>query len=135
MAQRNLSDADLELLLEIAEASDRDLIELKNTDVNRYVKKFNIKPGNDFVRGYIVYYHYYNSKVDKKMTRVNFLRQFSLVFEKVKKGNEHGFMLDGEPYDLTTEGYFKARALFRRLIDAKKGKARKKKKSKSKSIK
>lgn len=125
MAHRNLNE--LEELLKLAEASNAELVELKNTDVNKYIKHFNIKAGKDFVRTYIVYYHYRQWRKTNNMSRLKFLKQFNYIFKKEKKNNEFGYYLDSEPFDITIEGYFKARAFLRRERSAKE----KRKKSKS----
>lgn len=113
--QDSITDKELEKLLEIAERpKEKKQVIQKDTDVERYIKKFEIKEGDTFVAGYIIYYHYWKSKQRDRMSRVAFFRRFAKYFNSIYKQRAKGYMLDPEPYDLTTEGYFKARALLRR---------------------
>ena len=117
---QNLND-NIEKLLEIVEKGNQPVRTKQKVDkslkyVQRYIQANNIKPGDTCVDSVIVYYHYYNW-VKTRATRVarkKFLIEFGKYFEKTYNSGGRCYKLNPEPFDITPEGYFKARALYRR---------------------
>jgi hypothetical protein len=116
--QRNsqINNDEIEKLLEIAERTERRPSKYKTKDgqVDRYIEENNIKAGKTRVPGYIIYFHYFTWKEYNRRSRQSFFRAFGKFFEKTQIQHGTGFFLDPAPFDLTPEGYFKARALLRR---------------------
>jgi len=114
MEHHNLQD-DIEELLKIAESS-KTPVKHDNTGAEIYIRDFEIKSGETKVSTYIIYYHYWSNLKNKTklMSRRAFFIQFKKYFERVQTSDGKGYLLDPEPYDLTVQGFFKARALLRR---------------------
>lgn len=111
MAQK---DFDVDKLLEIAE-SGTEKVRFANTEVEKFIHECGITSGDTRVPTYTIYYHYWLWKKKKKtMTRRRFFLQFKKHFERIQTNDGKGYLLNAEPFDLTTTGYFKARALLRR---------------------
>lgn len=115
-----MKDEDLQKLLDIAESKKVSIDEVSmSTDVERYIKKYQITVGDTFIKNYIIYYHYWKSKQRDRMSRKSFFKRFARYFDKYMIGGDRGYYLDPEPFDLTIEGSFKARALLRKERSAK----------------
>lgn len=113
---------DINKLLEIAESGD-EKVRFANTEVEKFIHEMGIESGDTKVPTYTVYYHYYIWKKKRNaMSRVAFFRRFKPHFKQYHHGDTKGYLLNAEPFDLTTMGFFKARALLRRERDVRKRK-------------
>jgi len=120
MAHPNLQD-DVEALLKLAESS-TEKVKFEDTEVEKFINECSIISGDTKVATYIVYYKYYKWKVNKRKlkARCPFFKQFKKHFENVQTDDGRGYLLNPEPFDISQEGYFKARALLRRERDGRK---------------
>jgi len=112
-----MDDKELQKLLEIAErpkATKTKEVIVRDTDVERYIKKCKIASGETFVANEIIYHHYWRSKSRDRITRAAFFKRFAKYFKRTDTSKGRGYMLDPEPFDLSVEGFFKARALLRK---------------------
>lgn len=126
MVQDNSTD-NIEELLKIAE-SGSEKVRFANTEVEKFIHECGITDGDTKVPTYTIYYHYYLWKNKKKtMSRRRFFLQFKKHFERIQTSDGKGYLLNSEPFDLSVEGFFKARALLRRERHVKE-KAKKKQK-------
>jgi hypothetical protein len=125
MAQDNLT---IEELLEIAEGKGPSHVQEKRTDVNKYIKHFNIKAGETLVPAFVIYYHYRKWRKQHYMAKNHFFKHFNQIYEVCKTVADRSYYLDPEPFDMTLEGRVKARVFSRKDRDAKR---KKKKTSKS----
>lgn len=115
----------IEELLEIAESPDqRSHSSEKKTDVNKYIKYFNIQAGSDRVLAKIIYYHYRKWRKQNYMSKDAFFKHFSHIYDKCEATTEVTYYLNGEPFDLSLEGRLKSRAFLRKERDAKRKKAK-----------
>lgn len=112
MAQDDLND--IEELLRIASSSPSTEKEIRKSSVDNYIKKFNIKAGTTKVPSRVIYYHYYMWKKKNRESRLWFFKAFSKHFEPCILKKERAYLLDPEPFDLSMEYNFKARALIRK---------------------
>lgn len=128
MAQHT-SDKDIQKLLEIAESSSEP-VKFEDTDVELYIRECAIEAGETLIPTYMIYHNYviWCRNVSKKpYTRNKFFRQFRKHFEFKKTSNGNEYFLNPDEFDLSQQGYFRARALLRKERDAqKKAKAEKK---------
>lgn len=114
-------------LLELAESSNV-FNKHKKPDVEKYIKKFKIEDGEKFIPCFVIYFHYRSWKKKDYLTKISFFKSFSKYFDVSHDGSQQGYKLNPAPYDITQEGYFRARTFLRKERDAKK--VTKKKKSK-----
>lgn len=120
MPRQNL---DIDKLMEIAVAEDQPRPRrVKPTNVTKYIREVGITSGDTKIPAYIVYYHYYMWGKTKRntVTRGRFFRQFGEHFERTETDHGRGYLLDPTPFDLSTEGFFKARRHLRRIMNDKK---------------
>ena len=116
-----MDDKELEKLLKLAEeGGDSPQNDGKVTDVEKYIRKYQLQPGDIFVPAHIIYYDYYYSKQRDRITKNAFFRRFSKHYESVMVKGDTGYYLNSDHYDLSIEGYFKSRALLRRLRNGQK---------------
>jgi len=114
---------DIDKLLELAESS-TEKVKFEDTEVEQYLSENGIKAGEGKIPTYVIYYHYYLWKTNKRklVPRRSFLLQLNKHFEKTSGLYNEGkrYLLDPEPFDMSQTGYFKARALLRRERDGRK---------------
>lgn len=121
-------DYSIEELLEIAESSNqRSHFQEKTTDVDKYIKAYNIQAGTTKVPCYIIYYHYRKWRKRKYMAKNHFFHYFSHTFERCLTSADRSYYLDPEPFDMTLEGSLRARGFLRKEKNVR----QKKEKSKS----
>lgn len=119
MAQGNLT---IEELLIIAESDGKSHSSNKKTDVNRYIKHFNIEAGKTLIPAFIIYYHYRKWRKQNYMSKVHFFKHFSHIFDRCKTASDRSYYLNGDPFDMTLEGRVRARVFSRKDRDAQKKK-------------
>lgn len=120
---------DIDKLMEIATSSS-EKVEFEDTEVEKFIHDFGIQAGDTRVPTYTIYYHYdVWRKQRKRRGRKTFFNQFNKHFEKIKDTYGMVYMLDPEPFDMTPEGYFKARKLVRKEKNARRKAEAKKKQS------
>ena len=129
MAQHNLDN--IEALMDIAEkkpAKSEKPIKFEDTEVEKFIYECNISEGDKKISTYTIYYNYYVWKKNKRklMTRRAFFLQFMKHFKNIPTDDGRGYLLNEDPFDLTAEGFFKARSLLRRERHARKQKIQKK---------
>lgn len=120
MAQRN-SNEDIDKLLEIASAPKvRKVKPIKtNPEIDKFIADSVILPGKTRVPTYMVYYRYYLWKKIKLVPRLKFINYLKTKFEKTRTDDGVGFLLNPKGFDLTPQGFFRARAHLRRERDEK----------------
>lgn len=121
MEQGNLSDKELEELLKIASSTPSSKAR-KTTSVDTFISKFQIKSGTSKIPNHIIYYKYCMWKKTNRESKNWFFRSFSSNFESGRGPNGRYYLLDPEPFDLSMEYHFKARAFLRKQRSAKKEK-------------
>jgi len=108
----------VEELIELARSPGRGQIRTeKPTDTHRFIVKYNIAPGPSFVPCIVIYARYLEwceQRRSKPISKINFFRDFSKVYEAVHRPyliskDERGYLLDGEPFNLTLEYFQKQR--------------------------
>lgn len=109
------STIDLDKLLEIAESSEEP-VKFEDTEAEKYIAAEGIESGDKRIPTFTIYYHYHcwNKNKKKLLTRRKFFLQFKKHFQSIQTSDGKAYLLNPEPFDLTREGYFKARALLRR---------------------
>jgi hypothetical protein len=112
---RRTSEDDIEKLMEIAASSDKP-IKHDNPEVLKFIEECGITSGTEKVATWTIYYRYYQWKENKKrlINRTPFFKEFIKHFDHKLVSNGRVYFLNAEPFDLTTTGYFAARALLRR---------------------
>lgn len=125
MARANLT---IEELLTIAESGDGvSYSSNRKTDVDNYIRKFNINAGNDKIPAHIIYYHYRQWRKRNYISRRYFFKLFGKVFDR--HNGQAFYHLDGDIFDTSLEGSLKARVFLRKERDAKRKRDEKKCKS------
>ena len=109
----NSFNKEIQDLLDLAEAYTGDEVVVrppKDTDVERFIKKFGLEDGDDFIPVVTIYYTYCLWRPQKRMSKITFFRRFSKVYESKARKGVKGYMLNNELglFDLTIEGYFAA---------------------------
>jgi hypothetical protein len=118
---------DIQKLLEIATSSNEP-IKHDNPEVLQFIEELGITSGTAKVPTYTLYYTYvlWRDK-RKKLNRPTFFKETAKYFDRVQGSGTNNYLLNAEPFDLTTEGFFAARAQLRRERYAKEKKKNKKK--------
>ena len=115
----NNFNKDIQDLLDIAEADTGDEVITKpekDTDVEKFIKKFNVQDGNSFVPVIVIYYTYCLWRPQDRMSKIAFFKRFSKIYDaKIIKAVK-GYLLNNELgfFDLSVENYFAARNFVRR---------------------
>jgi len=139
----NLSKKELDKLMDIATSSKEPIVYEKedNPEVKKFIDEVGIEAGDTKVDTVFIYYLYFIWKSGKanarqKVRRLEFLKIFEKHFEKTKSAYSVAFLLNPEPFDLSPEGYFAARAQLRRERNVNKNKRQGvyKRKKKKKSV-
>ena len=121
MGHQNYTDKEIEELIKIVENDTTNPINNnKETDVERFIQYKGIQAGDSFVSCSIIYADYCRWKRNPRMNMTRFFKRFKGYFERKTRKFEVGYMLDANPFDVTPEGYFKARAYLRNLKNVKK---------------
>jgi len=86
--------------------------EIKWGDVEKFIQKFEIIDGETLVWGAIIYMKYKKSlpKRRKPLKYRTFISRFNLYYDKKVKPEGYHFLLDAEPFDLSEESVWEARA-------------------------
>lgn len=114
MVQAN-STSDIEELLKLAEAKPEVKIRFEDTEVEKFILEMKITAGETKVPTYTIFYKYVLWKKKRGMLSRNaFFRQFQKHFEKTPTDDGIAYRLNPDQFDLTTDGYFKARNQLRR---------------------
>ena len=108
------SITDIDSLLNIASAPKPKKIKKEDPEVLNFINEVGIKSGKTRVPTYIIYYRYTLWKKNKLKTRKLFFKHFAIHFKKTQVHHGVGYLLNGDPFDLTPQGFFKARALLRK---------------------
>jgi hypothetical protein len=97
-------------------------------EVLQFIEELGITSGTAKVPTYTLYYTYvlWRDK-RKKLSRLLFFRETAKHFERVQGKGTNNYLLNAEPFDLTPEGFFAARAQLRRERYAKEKRKNKKK--------
>lgn len=115
------NNIDLDTLLDIASAPKLKKVKPKKTypEIDTFISEFKIEAGKKKIPTYVIYYKYYLWKKQARIPRLKFLQYFKTKFQKIKTDDGMGFLLNPKPFDLTPQGYFKARAILRNERDEK----------------
>lgn len=114
--------------MEIASSSSKP-IKHDNPEVLKFIKESSIEQGETKVPAYFIWYEYYKwSRNKKRLSKTKFFIEFSKHFEKKRQHDTNAYLLNNEPFDLSTDGYFAARALVRRERDVREKRKEKNKK-------
>lgn len=119
---------DIDKLLELAESANV-FNKHKKPDVEKYIKKYSIEDGEHFIPCFLIYYHYRCWKKKDYLTKITFFKSFSKFYSPKHDGTQQGYKLNPAPFDITQEGYFKARAFLRKERDVKNNKKKTSKKT------
>lgn len=117
---KELSIEDLEKA--IAEAKDEEVqMHFVNdkTNVPRFCLEKGIKPGNDLVPGYLIYYTYrkeWQPWSRKKLSKIEFFRHFSKVYTQVRLNHTRCYKLDGSQFDLSTDNLKKIKKILKIIL-------------------
>lgn len=129
MPPRNLNKLDnIDKLLELAGQPKEKKVRVKKTpafhiEIDNFVKECNVSPGKGRIPTYIIYYSYYLHKNIRLIPRNKFFTYFKTKFEKTRTEDGVGYLLNPKGFDLTPQGFFKARAFLRKERDEAKKKA------------
>jgi hypothetical protein len=117
----NLLD-NIDALLEIAtKPKTRKLnIPKQNPEIDKFIEECNIVSGKKKISTAIIYYRYYLHKHIRLIPRHKFFKYFNTKFEKVKTSDGMTYLLNPKGFDITPQGYFRARAYLRQEKDEKK---------------
>lgn len=120
--KRSLDKLDLDALLNIASTPKVKKVKPKKTypEIDSFISEFKIESGKKKIPTYVIYYKYHLWKQTQRLPRLKFLQYFKTKFQKIKTDDGMGFLLNPKPFDLTPQGYFKARAILRRERDERK---------------
>lgn len=86
-------------------------VKKENKDVLRFIKRFELVPGQKKVPTYLIYYQYkewQRSTWKKPWGKEEFFRTFKKHFEQKRSGNQRFYMIEGN-LDLSKEAYDKAK--------------------------
>lgn len=125
MAHQNYNDKEIQELLDIAENGSKTKRN-NDTDVENFIRYKGINVGESFVSCSIIYADYCKWKRNPRMGMTQFFSRFKEYFDRKIRKFEVGYMLDANPFDVTQQGYFKARSYLRNLKNVKKKKKQKK---------
>ena len=112
-------DEDIEKLLELAKDQPAKPKPIKaNPEIDSFIAECKVTSGSKKIPSYIVYYQYVIWKKNYRLvSRAKFLAYFRTKFEKVQTDDGIGYRLNPKGFDLTPQGFFKARALYRKEKD------------------
>lgn len=105
---------EIEKLLAIAEAPTAKRQPKANPEIDRFIAAFKVHNGKTRIPGYILYYTYFTWKEKYLIPRQSFFRYLSKRFKNTTIRGTKYYFLDPRPFNLTTTGYFLARAYARK---------------------
>lgn len=110
-----MDDNELDKLMKIATSSNKP-IKHDNPEVLRFIEECGIKSGTKKIYTFMLYYRYYQWSDNKKkvLGRTAFFKETVKHFDRKRDVDGNVYLLNEEPFDLSTDGYFAARALMRR---------------------
>ena len=80
---------------------------ISTSKIDGFIKQFNLEKGLDRIPTYIIFYTY--KEVFKgELSKVEFFRQFSKLFEKKRTGKQRVYLLSSSSFDMTREGIIRA---------------------------
>lgn len=108
----DLTSEELLAILEKEEPKKEKDPEIKWGDVEKFIQKHEILDGDTLVWGPIVYMEYKKSlpKYKKPLKYHTFTARFGLYYSKKTKADGAYYLLDPEPFDLSEESIWEARA-------------------------
>jgi hypothetical protein len=70
------------------------------TTIVKFIRHFNLKPGNILVPNYLIYYIYKTkwSIQGNKISKIDFMRRFSKIFEQKRKTKTRFYKLENNPF-------------------------------------
>lgn len=114
MVPHNSDDDEIAKLLEIA-STPKKKITKTNPEIDDFIFENNILAGKKKIPSYIVYYRYFLcKKTRERIPRLKFLHYFGTKFTKTKTDDGMGYLLNPKGFDLTPQGFFRARAFLRK---------------------
>lgn len=112
--------SDNEDLLKIAELEpSKKYNREKKDDVQLFIERFNIMPGERMISSKIIYMKYYKS-FENPIWMSGFFMKFKKQFKRKLYGTNSFYCLDPTPFDLTDENKKRAELEVRKLIYEKK---------------
>lgn len=120
---KNLENLDLDSLLELAADKPKKKRVRKVTqikDVDEFIAANKIVSGRTKVPTDLIYFHYFLWKKTRLVNRTEFFRYFKTKFKQSRNTYGLCYLLNHHAFDLTPQGYFRARAYFRKQRDDKK---------------
>jgi len=113
-----MSDKDIDELFKLIEREQEKKVvseaprkDRENKDVLRFIRKFQIAPGENRVPTYLIYYHYkewQRTTWKKPWGKEEFFRTFKQHFEQKRSGNQRFYMIN-DGLDLSERAYEKAK--------------------------
>lgn len=115
MEQSKPSAEELQKLLELAVSEGPEGEDALLSDVERFILLKGIKPGTALVPAAFIWLMYKEFLGNPEMTHDQgwFFRSFSKRFQRKRWGHTRYYLLDPEPFDLSLDTYWRARADWR----------------------
>ena len=121
----------VEQLLEIVAKDGRSLSNLTddNSNVGNFVREHGVKDGPALIPNYVVYFTYCRKwkPTGQKLSKIGFLRKFSIAFESKRTKSTRYYLLTEEAFDISEEALNEARQFDKRYRTKASKKAKQKK--------
>lgn len=88
-------------------------------EIDQFIVDKKIASGHKRVPTYVIYYTYFLWKKHHLVSRNKFFKYFKTKFKKTRTDHGVGYALNAKSFDLTPQGFFLARAHFRKERDEK----------------
>ena len=123
------SNLTYEQLMEIIDKDKSSIPKIKeSSNLGRYIRENGIKDGPISVPNFVIYHHYCKvwNPMGRKISKIEFMRQFSKLFESRRTGSTRFYKLDDGTFDISKEGKLNAKDWDARKRRKKKNEKRKK---------
>lgn len=111
---KSLDNIDVDKLLEIVTAPRKVKPSKAYPEIDQFILETNVTVGKRRIPTHIIYYTYAMWKKTRLVPRLKFINYFKTKFTKVKTDHGIGFLLSIKGFDLSPQGFFKARAFLRK---------------------
>ena len=103
-----------------------------NSNVKEFLREYVVKDGSTLVPNYIIYYSYCKKwrPTGNKLSKIGFLRKFSVVFEAKRTNKTRYYLLEEGVFDISEEALNEAKEFDKRSSNKIKRKNEQKKQSK-----
>lgn len=129
----NVKDLTIEQLIGIVSKEGKTISNLMDdkSNVREFLREYSVKDGSALVPNYKVYYDYCRKwkPAGKKLSKIGFLRKFSVVFEAKRNKDTRYYLLDKEAFDTSKESLDEAKEFDKRYRNKINKKTKQKKQS------